>query len=147
MKCSLHNVPSVWKEGVSKKTGKPYAFWGCDVKTNGGYCTAEQIGDPTPPKETREPVDQSVNKWIPVKKNENQSMIRMSALKAASEVVSAYIARPDSELPKNITELLLQVSDRTLLWLKGNDLTSSTVQTTEEEKHASSEEKVEEDLF
>ena len=46
-------------------------------------------------------------------------MMRMSALKAAAEVVSAYIQRPDSQLPKNVTELLLDVAERNLQWLKG----------------------------
>ena len=37
--CAIHGVPMVWKSGISKKTGKPYAFWGCDVRNpDGSYC-------------------------------------------------------------------------------------------------------------
>jgi hypothetical protein len=38
--CGIHGTPMVFKEGVSKKTGKPYAFWGCDTKNaDGSFCS------------------------------------------------------------------------------------------------------------
>lgn len=38
--CGIHNIPMVWKTGVSKTSGKPYAFWACSGKmTDGGWCT------------------------------------------------------------------------------------------------------------
>lgn len=37
--CGDHHVPMIWKTGTSKKTGRPYAFWGCNEKTNGEWCT------------------------------------------------------------------------------------------------------------
>ena len=44
--CKYHNKPMSWKEGVSKTTGKPYAFWSCTEKTADGiWC------DYKPPKE------------------------------------------------------------------------------------------------
>lgn len=37
--CGIHRTPMVWKTGISKKTGKPYAFWSCAQKDiNGDYC-------------------------------------------------------------------------------------------------------------
>jgi hypothetical protein len=40
--CPVHGATTVWKEGVSKKTGKPYAFWGCTEKNaDGSYCSAK----------------------------------------------------------------------------------------------------------
>ena len=132
MICSLHEVQSVWKEGVSKKTNKPYAFWGCDIKTDGKYCTAEQIEEvktPEPPK-TVEPTREPVDPWIDAKKKESESMMRMAAQKNAAMVVAAYLERPDTTVPAestSVTDLLLKVSDRNLLWLKGSII--STTQT------------------
>ncbi len=38
--CGIHNIPMTWKTGVSKTTGKPYAFWACAGKMpDGGWCT------------------------------------------------------------------------------------------------------------
>jgi len=37
--CGEHNVPMVWKQGVGRASGKPYAFWACPQKNNdGSYC-------------------------------------------------------------------------------------------------------------
>lgn len=39
--CPIHNLEAKWKEGVSKTSNKPYAFWSCPIKKeqNGGeYC-------------------------------------------------------------------------------------------------------------
>jgi len=37
--CGIHNKPMVWKTGVSKTTGKPYAFWSCNEKMpDGSWC-------------------------------------------------------------------------------------------------------------
>ncbi len=38
--CGIHNISMVWKSGISKKTGKPYAFWSCpSPAVNGIYCS------------------------------------------------------------------------------------------------------------
>ncbi len=38
--CGIHNIPMTWKTGISKTTGKPYAFWACSGKMpDGGWCT------------------------------------------------------------------------------------------------------------
>jgi hypothetical protein len=38
--CGIHNQPMNWKTGVSKTSGKPYAFWSCSEKMgDGGWCT------------------------------------------------------------------------------------------------------------
>ena len=38
--CGIHGTPMSWKTGVSKKTNKPYAFWGCaSPNADGSYCT------------------------------------------------------------------------------------------------------------
>lgn len=38
--CQIHNTPMTWKTGVSKTTGKPYAFWSCSGKMpNGDWCS------------------------------------------------------------------------------------------------------------
>lgn len=37
--CGDHHIPMTWKSGVSKKTNRPYGFWGCNEKTNGEWCT------------------------------------------------------------------------------------------------------------
>ena len=43
--CGVHGTPMVWKTGISKSTGKPYAFWSCSTKNaDGSYCKY------TPPK-------------------------------------------------------------------------------------------------
>ena len=36
--CPFHNQELVLREGVSKKTGKEYSFYGCSVKDNGQFC-------------------------------------------------------------------------------------------------------------
>lgn len=37
--CGVHGVPMTWKTGVSKTSGKPYAFWSCSTKNaDGSYC-------------------------------------------------------------------------------------------------------------
>jgi hypothetical protein len=37
--CPIHHVPMSWKTGVSRKTGKSYAFWSCAVKNpDGSFC-------------------------------------------------------------------------------------------------------------
>ena len=41
--CSLHGNSTKWLEGISKKTGKKYAFWTCQEKINGQYCKAELL--------------------------------------------------------------------------------------------------------
>lgn len=42
--CSYHNTEADWKEGISKKTGKGYAFWSCTQKMqDGSYCNNEII--------------------------------------------------------------------------------------------------------
>lgn len=37
--CGIHGTQMVWKQGVSKTTNKPYAFWTCPTKNaDGSYC-------------------------------------------------------------------------------------------------------------
>jgi len=37
--CSIHNRKMDWKTGVSKTSGKPYAFWSCSIKNpDGSWC-------------------------------------------------------------------------------------------------------------
>lgn len=39
--CPVHGTQMEWKTGVSKATGKPYAFWGCPTRNaDGSYCRA-----------------------------------------------------------------------------------------------------------
>ena len=71
-------------------------------------------------KQTKESIKEDKPDWGSIKAKEQDSMFRMSALKAASEVVSAYLSRPDAVVPNNITELLLGVSNRSLMWLKSD---------------------------
>jgi len=38
--CGIHQTPMTWKTGVSKKTGKNYAFWSCNQRMqDGSFCT------------------------------------------------------------------------------------------------------------
>lgn len=38
--CGIHQAQATWKTGVSKKTGKPYAFWSCSERNaDGSFCT------------------------------------------------------------------------------------------------------------
>lgn len=38
--CPIHQIPAVWKTGISSKTGRAYAFWSCAGKMpDGGWCT------------------------------------------------------------------------------------------------------------
>ncbi len=39
--CPTHRKAWTFKEGVAKATGKPYAFWACDVKDEAGFCKAK----------------------------------------------------------------------------------------------------------
>jgi hypothetical protein len=39
--CPVHGLTTVWKEGVSKKTGKPYGFWGGTEKHGDEWCKAK----------------------------------------------------------------------------------------------------------
>jgi len=44
--CGVHGQPMTWKTGISKSSGKPYAFWSCSIKNaDGTYCKY------SPPKE------------------------------------------------------------------------------------------------
>jgi hypothetical protein len=36
--CPIHQTELVLREGVSKKNGKEYSFWGCTDKTDGQFC-------------------------------------------------------------------------------------------------------------
>lgn len=37
--CQLCGAEMVWREGVSKNMGKPYAFWACPTRNpDGSYC-------------------------------------------------------------------------------------------------------------
>lgn len=37
--CGIHKTQMKWLTGVSKKTGRPYAFWSCPTKNpDGSYC-------------------------------------------------------------------------------------------------------------
>ena len=36
--CPIHNNELTLREGVSKKNGKEYSFWGCTDKTDGQFC-------------------------------------------------------------------------------------------------------------
>lgn len=37
--CEIHKVPLVHKQGISKKTGRPYDFWSCPERNpDGSYC-------------------------------------------------------------------------------------------------------------
>jgi hypothetical protein len=37
--CPVHGCAMVWREGVSKKSHKPYAFWSCPSKNaDGSFC-------------------------------------------------------------------------------------------------------------
>lgn len=39
--CPVHGTKLVWKTGISKTTGKNYAFWSCPTKNaDGSYCNA-----------------------------------------------------------------------------------------------------------
>ena len=38
MNCPKHNSELVHRQGVSKKTGKPYDFWACSQKDGNAYC-------------------------------------------------------------------------------------------------------------
>ena len=126
--CPTHNKPL--KEGkfgpfcptLIAKNADGSKIW-CNYKpapqATGNSATPQEFeqslqAQPQAPKD-----DQPKPNWDEIKKAERESMFRMSALKAASEVVAAYLGRPDAKLPTNITELLLEVSNRSLLWLKG----------------------------
>lgn len=41
--CVTHNIEAVLKEGVSKKTNKPYSFYACPERINGEYCNGPVI--------------------------------------------------------------------------------------------------------
>lgn len=37
--CAIHHRPMVWREGVTKETGRHYAFWACTEKNpDGSFC-------------------------------------------------------------------------------------------------------------
>ena len=38
MNCPKHNSELVHRQGVSKKTGKPYDFWACSQKDGQNFC-------------------------------------------------------------------------------------------------------------
>ena len=64
--CGNHNAPMKWKEGVSKKNGKEYAFWSCSMKMqDGSYCDYKTPwGTPGPSPDTKfvQSLDDSVKK-------------------------------------------------------------------------------------
>jgi len=42
--CPTHNIPFLYKSGVSRKTGQPYGFWGCPAKNmDGTYCKNQPV--------------------------------------------------------------------------------------------------------
>lgn len=42
--CSIHGTPMEYKEGISKKSNKPYAFWACSQKlADGSWCNGKPM--------------------------------------------------------------------------------------------------------
>lgn len=48
--CPKHNTALTHKQGISKKTGKPYDFWGCPTKDGNQFCDYTE----NPKQEVRE---------------------------------------------------------------------------------------------
>lgn len=99
--CSKHLVKCEWKEGTSKE-GKPYAFWACPIKENGQFCKAPMtevadgyIKETEIKEEKREPVNQEPDNTVWEAKD--RMNMYQSALKAASEVVAAYVQGSPTE--------------------------------------------------
>jgi hypothetical protein len=93
----------------------------CKEKTCEGVVWPEKKELPPTPHttpKTQEPIREALPDWESIKVKEQEGMMRMSALKAASEVVSAYISRPDSPLPESLTELMEKIFHNNLLLLK-----------------------------
>ena len=45
--CDICYNPMEWKTGVSKKTNKPYAFWGCSTRNqDGSFCKGKPQNAP-----------------------------------------------------------------------------------------------------
>jgi hypothetical protein len=37
--CAIHHKPMAWREGITKQTGKHYAFWSCTERnSDGSFC-------------------------------------------------------------------------------------------------------------
>lgn len=47
--CPIHGRPWEYKSGVAKASGKAYAFWGCPVKDDAGFCKGRPSLSWTPP--------------------------------------------------------------------------------------------------
>lgn len=129
--CSIHKIAF----GKHEKNGK--VWYSHFISDDEGWCNEAKK-----PQETREPVSSGDSKdWLNFKAHEKDSMMRMAAQKNAAQVVAAYLSRPDVECPKNITDLIIEVSNKLLTWLKS----SSGSQTASDPR--SEESKPEEDLF
>ncbi len=55
--CPTHNVPFIFKSGVSKKTGQQYAFWSCPAKNmDGSFCNSKPSATVQAPQVAVHPV-------------------------------------------------------------------------------------------
>jgi hypothetical protein len=81
-------VELVHRQGVSKKTNKPYDFWGCPEKTDGKFCEYTEKGTP------------SYKTADSVKLNEDHFNQIMTAIKIVNSNVQALAKMLLPEKPK-----------------------------------------------
>lgn len=106
-RCPIHKVDLEFKEGVSKTTGKPYAFWGCSIRDNNGWCKYK------PPAETTNAgqFSRSVDELAAREKvnDKDHAIARAVSLKAS---VDMYAGKPTTP------EAVLSTAETFLKWLE-----------------------------
>lgn len=90
--------------------GKTVLKW-CDFKP------AEEAAVGQKRVEVAEEVREPVTDWGSIKDKESMSMVKMSALKAASQIISAELSRPDAEVPADLFQYTETFANKLLKWL------------------------------
>lgn len=101
--CQLCGAEMVWREGTSKSTGKPYAFWGCPTKNpDGTYCKGSvnpKMGHTQPYKPPYRP--QTAPQSVPLPRTVGE------------------LVKPESDALKLILEGIKEINDK-LDWIQRN---------------------------
>lgn len=115
--CPIHRTPFTLKEGISKKTGKPYSFWACGTQIGPGVWCQEKPLEPQTPSQTfnrgLDTMSAQENQAI-----KDESIARSVALKAS---VDFYAGNQSATVQK-----VLQTANIMALWLQKKPLPQMT---------------------
>ena len=113
--CELHNAEMIWKTGVSKNTGKSYAFWSCPKRNPDGSFCKFKPPNPPPPTEV-----QSFSAGLDemAQKEEQQKKGRL--------ITKAGLANAFIRAGKEPNNLTLNEAEKWLKWIYDTNTTGSS---------------------